>query len=173
MLKTSILSAATVAALTLFAANAQAANAPQSYYQVGGAAADISGNTFGALNLGIGHNFTPNFAVELDGDVGVTTKKIYGVNAKIDYAVGAYAVGVFPLNRSTDFIVRAGDLQAQLKASYQGYSATASANGPAIGVGLRYFPGAGVNGVRGDITHYDFGDKGKGEIYQIAYIRKF
>ncbi len=173
MLKNIIIGLASATALTVFAVNAQAASPAQSYFQVGGSATDFSGNTYGAVNLGIGHNFTQNFAVELDGDIGVTNKKIYGVSTKIDYAVGAYAVGIFPLNASTDFIVRGGDLQAQVKGSYQGYSATASANGPAVGLGLRYFPNAGLNGVRGDVTHYDFGNKGKGEIYQVAYVRKF
>jgi len=173
MLKSFVIGAAAVVATVAAASGAQAADAQKSYYEVGGAATDISGNTYGALNLDIGHNFTQNFAVELDGDIGVTTKKISGVNTKIDYAAGIYAVGIFPLNATTDFIVRGGDLQAQLKGTYGGYSATASANGLAVGLGLRYFPNAGVNGVRGNITHYDFGSKGKGEIYQIAYIRKF
>jgi hypothetical protein len=172
MLKTSLIAAAASAAV-LAAAGVHAADAPQSYFQVGGAAADLHGDTYGALNLGVGHNFTPNFAVELDGDIGVTNKTISSVKTKVDYAVGAYAVGIFPLTRETDFIVRGGDLGAQVKGTYQGVSATTSANGPAFGVGLRYFPNAGINGVRGDVTHFDFGHKGKGEIYQVAYVRKF
>ncbi len=173
MLKSFVIGSSIAVAMLAATSGAQAADAQKSYFEVGGAAADISGKTYGALNLDIGHNFTPNFAVELDGDVGVTTKKISGVNTKVDYAAGVYAVGIFPMSTTTDFIIRGGDVQAQLKGTYAGYSATASANGPAFGVGMRFFPNAGVNGVRGDITHYDFGRKGKGEIYQLAYIRKF
>jgi hypothetical protein len=173
MLKSFVIGASVAVAMIAATSGAQAADAQKSYYQVGAAATDLGGNTYGALNLGIGHSFTQHFAVELDGDVGVTNKTISGVKTKIDYAAGIYAVGIFPLSTTTDFIVRGGDLQAQLKGSYAGYSATASANGPAIGVGFRFFPNAGVNGVRGDVTHYDFGNKGKGEVYQVAYIRKF
>jgi hypothetical protein len=173
MLKTSLAGAAAAMALLGMGAGAHAQDAHKSYYQVGAAATDLGGDTFGAFNVGIGHNFTQNFAVELDGNVGVTSKNFSGVKVKIDYAVGAYGVVRIPLNPSTDFLVRAGDLQAQLKGAYQGLSVTSSANGPAFGFGVRYFPNAGLNGVRGDITHYDFGSNGKGEIYQVDYVRKF
>lgn len=168
-------SAALIAAATV--ASAHAEDATKAYFQVGGAVTHLSGENYGAVNLGIGYNFTKMFAVEADGDIGVTHKtyNVDGVNvkAKVDYAIGGYGVAYLPLNTETDFIVRGGYLKAQVKASASGLSATRSADGPAIGIGLRYFPHAGVNGVRGDITHYDFGHDGKGEIYQVAYVRKF
>ncbi len=171
--------ALTVSAFAV-SANAQDAAptaAPKGYFQVGAANANFSGDNFAAVEFGVGFNLSKHFAVEADGDVGVSDKtyRVSGVDvkAKLDYAVGAFVVGTLPVSANVDLLGRVGYVKAQIKASAGGYSATGSNSGAAYGVGVRYFPNGGINGVRADVTHFDLGSDSSGELYQVSFIRKF
>jgi len=160
-----------------FAVSANAQDKAQTYVKVGVADADY-GDAFTALNLGVGVDLNKSFAIEADGDIGLTDRNysVSGVNvkAKLSYELGAFVVGKLPLSPNVDLTGRLGYMTAQVKASAGGYSASETVNGPAVGVGLRYFPKGGKNGVRFDATHVNFGDKdGTANIYQVAYVRRF
>jgi hypothetical protein len=177
MTKSLIISAIAMAAAT-FAVSANAETAkPDAYFQIGAADAHIGGENFGAVNVILGKTLTPHFAVEAEGNIGVTQKTYHvgGVTAKakIDYSLGAYVVGSLPVSANVDLIGRLGYAKGQIKVSASGSSATASDSGPAVGVGVRYFPKGGLSGVRADVTHFDFGDGFDGEIYQVSYVRRF
>jgi hypothetical protein len=147
------------------------------YGQIGGSVTKLNDEDFGAINVGIGYNFTPMFAVEAEGSFGVSDKdvEVAGTkfSAKVDYLVGAYGVVYFPVSGQIDLIGRAGYMSGQSNLPVAERETKQELSGPAIGVGMRYFPGGGKNGVRVDATHYEFEDDVKGEIYQIAYVRKF
>lgn len=156
---------------------AHAQSDSRAYGQIGVAGAKVNDETFEALNLGFGYNLTPHFALEADANVGMTDKEIdldgVKLKAKLDYTAGTYALYAFPVGEQFDIFARAGYMWSKTSLPVNTSSIKTSADGPAYGLGVRYFPGAGKNGVRLDATHYDFGDDLKGEIYQLSYVRKF
>ena len=174
MPKSLILSAIAVSALAFaVSANAEtakpAAKSTDAYIEVGGAAARVSGENFGTANFTIGKTINRSFAVELETQVGVTSKSYtyggYTVKLKVDHALAGYAVGTLPVSANVDLIGRVGYMTAQVKASSGGAAATDSETGPAYGIGLRYFPNGGNAGVRADITHFDLSNGLNGDLY--------
>jgi len=164
-------------AATACAAGAQAADKLQTYGKVGVTSADY-GDQFTALNLGYGVDLSPNLALEATGDIGLSDKtyNVSGVNvkAKLDYQIGAFVVGKLPISPNVNLTGRLGYMQAKLKASAGGFTASDTASGAAIGVGLTCFPHGGKNGFSIDATHANFGSKnGTANIYQVSYIRRF
>lgn len=163
--------------MAVVAPTAYAQSENRAYGQIGVGGAKVKDETFEAVNLGFGYNLTPHFALEADANVGMTDKEIdldgVKLKAKLDYTAGAYALYAFPVGEQFDIFARAGYLWSKTSLPVNRTSIKESADGPAYGVGVRYFPGAGKNGVRLDATHYDFGDDLKGEIYQLSYVRKF
>lgn len=182
MPKSLILITVAVSALAFaVSANAETAKPASSYFEVGASNAHIQGQNFGAVNFTIGKNLTKftagqsegAFAVEAEGDIGVTSKTYSGVHLKIDYAIAAYAVTFLPIGTNTDLIGRLGYMRGQVKGSAGGVSATDAESGPAFGLGLRYFPNGGNSGIRADMTHFSLSHNLKGDIYQVSYIRRF
>ncbi len=181
MPKSLLLSAIAVSALA-FAVSANAETAKPAatsgnYFEVGGAAARVSGENFGTVNFTLGKTLNRSVAVEVEGQVGVTSKDYnyggYNVKLKVDYALAGYVVGTLPVGPNTDLLGRVGYMHAQVKASVGGASGTDAESGPAYGVGLRYFPKGGNAGVRFDITHFDLSHDLNGDLYQVSYIRRF
>jgi len=182
MPKSLILSTIAISALAFAAsANAETAKPAAStsghYFEVGAAGVRVSGEDFGTVNVTFGKTLNSSFAVEVEGNVGVTSKSYnvsgYNVKLKVDYAVAAYAVGTLPVSPNTDLIGRVGLMRAQVKASSSGASATDAESGPALGVGIRYFPNGGNAGVRADITHFNLSNDLNGDVFQVSYIRRF
>lgn len=186
MPKSLILTTIAVSALAFaVSANAEtakpAASSASSYFEVGASDAHIQGQNFGAVNFTIGKNLTKfaagqsegTFAVEAEGDIGVTNKTYNGVHLKVDYAIAGYAVTFLPIGTNTDLIARLGYMRGQVKGSAGGVSATDAESGPAFGFGLRYFPNGGNSGIRADMTHFSLSHNLKGDIYQVSYIRRF
>ncbi len=169
------------AATFAVSANAQDAAAPAAgahtggYVQVGLSDTKLD-DDYGAINFGAGYDINKYVAVEADFEVGVTNKTytIGGVNVKtkLDYSAGAFVVGKLPLSPDFDLTARLGYAKAQVKASGAGHSATADEDGAAFGVGVRYFPNGGLNGVRADVTRVKL-DDGDADIYQVSYVRRF
>lgn len=169
------------AATFAVSANAQDAAAPAAgahtgaYVQVGLSDTKLD-DDYGAVNFGAGYDINKYVAVEADVEVGVTNKTItfngVDVKTKLDYSVGAFVVGKLPVSANVDLTGRVGYVKAQIKASAGGNSATGDENGAAVGVGIRYFPNGGLNGIRADLTRVKF-DDGDADIYQVSYVRRF
>ncbi|ADU13998.1 porin family protein [Asticcacaulis excentricus] len=163
--------------MAVAASAAHAQTDSRAYGRIGVGGAKVNDETFEAVTLGFGYNLTPHFAVETDANVGMTDKEVdldgVKLKAKLDYTAGAYALYTFPIGEQFDIFARAGYLWSKTSLPVNRTSIKESADGPAYGLGFRYFPGAGSNGVRLDATHYDFGNDLKGEIYQLSYVRKF
>ena len=176
-MRNTIIATSLVLAAAAFAVSANAETTVKGYASVGAAGVNLGGEKFGAIDLSAGADVNKYLAFEADADIGVTDKTYtsgnINVKVKVNYAIGAYVVGKYPVSPNFDLLGRVGYLKAQLKGSAQGASATVDASGPAYGIGFRYFPKGGANGVRADITHYDFNDDGDGEIYQVSYIHRF
>lgn len=176
MFKTTIISAIAVAAMA-FTASAHAEGG-KPYVGVGGAYVDFGDDmTFSAISLSGGIQINKTFAVEAEGAFGATKKTIsyggYDIDVKLDHNATAYLVGTWPISANTDFTARLGYTQMQVSGSTAGHSVSLDYSGAAYGVGVRYFPKGGKNGVRADFTRYNFGDDGNVNAYQVAYVRKF
>ncbi|MFT4090035.1 MAG: porin family protein [Asticcacaulis sp.] len=172
-----------VVVASAMAVSAQAQDAGSKYYVEAGLgnamveidALEVDGD-FGVLHLGAGYNFNRYFAVEGNLAYGITEKtyQLDGgkVKGKVDYTVGAFAVGSLPVSENVDLIGRVGLVKAQLKLSADGYSETDDDTAVALGFGVRYFPNGGLNGVRADYTYHDF-DNVDSSVIQVAYVRRF
>ncbi|MEM9966311.1 MAG: porin family protein [Asticcacaulis sp.] len=174
-----IVSVAVIASAMAMSAHAQ--DAGSKYYVEAGlglAQIELDGldEEFGVLNLGAGYTFNRYFAVEGNVAFGITEKTYnvagFDVDAKVDYTVGAYAVGSLPVSENVDLIGRMGVVKAQIKVEADNVSLTEDDTGAALGVGVRYFPNGGVHGVRADYTYYDF-DNVDSSVIQVSYVRRF
>jgi len=159
--------------LTGAAVSANAAEATSKAYVQGGASVvRVEDENFGVLNATAGYNFNRYVAVEGEAAFGVQDKKIDGVKAKIDYTVGAYVVGSLPVSQNVDLIGRIGAVQGKIKAKVGNVSESFDDTAAAYGIGVRYFPNGGQNGVRADLTKYDFDDL-EVNAFQVSYVRRF
>jgi hypothetical protein len=131
---------------------------------------------YSALKLAGGVQFNTYFAVEAEGDVGVGKKSVtlggFKVDTKLESSLAAYLVGSYPVSSHVDVLARIGAVTAKISADAGFGKTSASRSGLAYGVGVRYFPNGGLNGVRADITHYDL-KNGNGDVAEIAYVRRF
>lgn len=165
---------ALVAVLGAAAASANAAEATSKVYVQGGASVvRVEDENFAVLNATAGYNFNRYVAVEGEAAFGVKDKKIDGIKAKVDYTLGAYVVGSLPVSQNVDLIGRVGAVKGQIKAKVSNnVSASFDDSALAYGVGVRYFPNGGLNGVRADLTKYDFDDV-EVKALQVSYVRRF
>lgn len=165
---------AIVAALGAQAASAQAAEAASKVYVQGGASVvRVEDENFGVLNATAGYAFNRHVAVEGETAFGVQDKKIDGIKAKVDYTLGAYVVGSLPVSENVDLIGRVGAVKGQIKVKLNNnISASLDDSSVAYGVGVRYFPNGGLNGLRADLTKYDFDDADVKAV-QVSYVRRF
>lgn len=170
-----IVSVAVIASAMAMSAHAQDAGSKY-YVEAGASSIEFLDEDFGTLNIGGGYNLNRYFAVEGNLAFGVTEKTydIGGtdIKAKVDYTLGAYAVGSLPVSENVDLLGRVGFMKGQFKVSGFGASEKVDDTGPAFGVGVRYFPNGGVHGVRADYTRYEFDDV-DGQFIQVSYVRRF
>ncbi len=166
-----IIIATSMALAAAFAASAVSAQDAGYTLEAGYASFDISDENFGALSLTSSYRFNPNFGIEGNVAFGVTEKEYGNVDVKLDYAAGLYGVGYVPVGANTDLLFRAGYSKLQVKGSLGNTSATVDDDGFSYGVGVRYFPQGGVNGVRADVTRYEIEDASTA--LSVSYVRKF
>ncbi len=174
-----VLTTALSLAMAALAVSAHAAApASQGYFQAGVASAKLDSETFSAVHLNAGVDVNKYLALEAGGDVGLSGKtyNYNGANVKIrfDYDFGAYVVGKLPVSSNVDLLGRVGYIRVQGSGAYQSNKVAVGDSGVAYGVGLRYFPNGGNNGVSADLTHYDLGkNSSDGDLINISYVRRF
>lgn len=154
---------------------AHAETASKFYGHIGYARTTLgSDSTFNAVSVGGGTAFNKFFGAEVEGAFGISETDLNGIDmdAKLDYSAGAYLTGTYPIATNVDLTGRIGYSKTQISVEYMGYKASDSDSGAAVGIGFRYFPKGGLNGVRGDLTYFELGD-GNSNIAQIAYVRRF
>jgi hypothetical protein len=114
-----------------------------------------------------------NFGAEMELGFGFGSDSIPGGEIKQQVEAGLYVDGYLPVGHG-DLIARVGWTRTVTRATATGGGSTDFANkGAALGVGYRFFPNGGENGVRVDYTHYFYdGDIGVNAV-SIGYVRKF
>ena len=149
-------------AMTAFAVSAQAQDS-NTYINVG-----VQSYEFDVYNLAgrVGYNFSENFGVEGEASIGVSSKD----GAKIKNSFGGYLVGRVPVSDQLDLFARAGYVSLNFSCDdCEGLSA--NDDGFAVGGGIQYNLDD-QNGVRLGYT-YNEGDVASGDVFDIAYVRKF
>ena len=181
-MKLTIIAAALAVAAPLAVAGVAQADAPAGTLEVGYTRADFKvtgANDFGVntVELRGGLQFNKNFGAEMEGGFGVGSTNItaYGNTGTVkqDWQVAFYGVGYVPVSKDVDLFARLGYGRTQLNISGPGGSGAGQANGAAAGVGMRFFPGSGKNGIRVDYTHYFYNAGTTGDAFGVTYVRKF
>lgn len=95
----------------------------------------------------------------------------------IEYQVASYAVAYAPLSPNIDLLARAGYGATRFKSSLKGtiggpFSGKFTENSWNFGVGGQYLFD-GKNGVRLDYLRQDYDDSPNGNVWSIAYTRRF
>jgi hypothetical protein len=170
--------AAGALAITAFAASAHAADAAPGWTGELGAAVAHSSDSAFKVNLSSvllrgGYTLNKNFAIEGEASFGVGDDSDSGVKFHQEYEVGVFVDGFVPVSENVDLLGRVGYAQTKIKATGFGLTDTNTASGAALGVGLRYFPNAGANGVRVDYTHYFFNKDSAVDGGSITWVHKF
>lgn len=129
----------------------------------------------GRINTGtvqgrVGHNFTPNFAVEGEAGLGGVSDTVGGVKVRTRGTLGAFAVATAPVADRFSLIGRAGYVQTWAEAKALGVKSEADDGSFAVGVGGQYMLDE-ANGIRADYTRYTKDDGRDG--VAVSYVRKF
>ncbi len=162
------------------AAHAQSADGDtHGYATVGYQHSDLSlyGKGLTSLNVSAALNVWKFISVEgdlaIDGGSKSTTYEGHKAKAELENNFAGYAVATYTVSPNFDVLGRVGFLEAKTKAHGGSFSDEQQASGPAIGVGVHYFPHGGKNGIALDLTYADFDRDGHDSIGQIAYVRRF
>jgi hypothetical protein len=174
MLKIATISA--VALVAAFAGAAQAQDAGKYYVEGGYANVDFGGENFGAANFGAGIKFNKYFGAEANAAFGISeqsyTEQGVTVDVKVDNIVAAYLVASYPVSENVEILGRLGFLRGELSGKSGNTEVSIDDDAVAAGVGVRYFPNGGVNGVRADFIRADF-DGNDVDQLSISYVRRF
>jgi len=164
-----ISAAVAAAALAVSAAGAQA----QTWYGSVGASRTDSGElSFGMVEGRLGARINDNFGVEAEAGFGITEDDYLGVDVKIKRSLGLAAVVYMPISENTDLFARLGFANAEFEASTGGVTANEADDAVLLGLGGQYF-WAGNNGVRYEVTHYEYDMGGGSDAIALSYVRKF
>ncbi|MBR9833599.1 MAG: porin family protein [Alphaproteobacteria bacterium] len=126
-------------------------------YTHSSADSDLGDIDLGAISARGGYDITENFAVELEGALGVADEDILGANVELNYLIGAFGKAQVPVSDRVDLFARAGVVNGEIEASGGGFSASDSETGFGIGVGGT-MDLANNFYLRGDYTRYDIED---------------
>jgi outer membrane immunogenic protein len=158
------------------AGTAQAQIANTQFYGTLGYAQDQD-EDLGVLQGRLGARFGRFVGVE--GEVGAGVKSYnsdFGYKRSIEYQVASYAVAYAPLSPNIDLLARVGYGATRFKSSFSSIvpplSGKFTENSWNLGVGGQYLFD-GKNGVRLDYVHQDFESSPNGNVWSIAYTRRF
>jgi Outer membrane protein beta-barrel domain len=150
---------------------AQNASSPGDLYVSGGYDyLDIEGVNFGTVQGRLGHSFTPNFAIEGVGGLGINDEERLGAKARIRGTLGGFLVASAPLGERFSVLGRLGYLQTWAELKAFGFTKQEDVGSVAIGVGAQFHLDD-TNGLRGDYTHYPSNSGVNG--FSLSYVRKF
>ena len=132
----------------------------------------------GALSGHVGYNINDWFAVEGEGLVGVEDETVsvggFNASAGLNYLVGAYAKGQYPVRDNINLHARVGLVYAEVEAELSGPGVSGSDSdgetGVAFGAGAEYALTPAI-GIRGDYTRYDFDGEAANALTAAAVFR--
>lgn len=137
--------------------------------------ADID-TSYAVLTARVGTKFNKNFGAEFEAGIGINEDTVdfggYDIDTKLEYSVGAFLTAEVPVGEQVALTGRVGYAKTQIKVSAGGYSDTASGDGAAFGVGLKYTSKTGNYVVRGDVSRYQIED-GDVDAVSLTIGRKF
>lgn len=93
---------------------------------------------FTGVNLVAGHAFNDFLSFEMRALVSSSTEGYYGANVEIDSLWGGYVKLSMPVQADTSLYVIVGHTEAEVSASYGGYSASAKDDSTSMGFGASY-----------------------------------
>ena len=117
--------------------------------------------------------------VSVEGDLAVgagnNNTNFFGAPAKVrlENDIALYGVGTFPMSKDVDLFARVGFLEGKVKASSPTLANEQQESGPAIGVGIHYFPNGGKNGVALEYNYADLNHNGNAGIAQLSFVHRF
>ncbi|MBI1338857.1 outer membrane beta-barrel protein [bacterium] len=169
---------AVAACLVFGAAGLMGASAQTSGVYAGGGYSHFDGDNavVGGLTGRLGVDFGRYWGLEGevsfginddDVSIGTTTGTV-----ELDNAFGVFGVGKLPVSDRFDLFGRVGWAQAEVKGSVAGLTASADDNGLAYGVGGNFWL-TPVDGLRGEVTRFDFDDNSELDVWSASYIRRF
>ena len=130
----------------------------------------------GAIQGRVGFAFNANFAVEVEGAIGVLPQEIdFGfttVDLNLDSEVGVFGVLRAPVSPSIDVYARAGYAQTTISASAGGFTEAGDSSGLAYGVGLEW-RSTPTLGSRLELSNYTFDGGGDAFAFQTTIVGYF
>ncbi|EGF93009.1 ompA family protein [Asticcacaulis biprosthecium C19] len=137
--------------------------------------ADID-TSYAVLTARVGTKFNAYFGAEFEAGIGLNEDTVdfggFDIDTKLEYAIGAFLTGEMPIDDQLALTGRVGYAKTQIKASAGGYSESASGDGAAFGVGVKYTSTSGNYVVRGDVSRYQI-DDGDVDAVSVTIGRKF
>ncbi|MEQ8405860.1 MAG: porin family protein [Oceanicaulis sp.] len=157
-------------AAALLAASAASAQTADTGFSLGAGYTylDTDGLDFDALTVRGGYDFNAYFGVEGEALIGLGDEDFGGLDASLNYGVGAFAKARYPLSETVTAFARAGYVVAELE--LEGFGSD-DADGFAFGAGGEYAFGA--NAIRGEYTRYEFEDDAEADGFSVSYVRRF
>ena len=163
-------------ALSGFAASAQAQDSGV-YFNLGAETLEFDS---ASLTGRLGYQFSENFSIEGQGNLGISDDEVDGVDVGVDNSLAAFVRGSVPLNEQFSLFARGGYHFTQFGVEGDGIDESLDIDGFAFGGGAEYMFDE-MNGLRADVTFLDSSDNtingqdfsGTSETYAITYVRKF
>ncbi|WP_017930934.1 outer membrane beta-barrel protein [Robiginitomaculum antarcticum] len=127
----------------------------------------------------LGYDFNDYFGVEGELATGLTEEDAGGIETSLNYNAAAFATVSTLRTNGWELFGRLGYGKAEVEGSAGGASAKVDVDGPAYGVGAKYFFNAN-QGLRVDLTQYDYEGEAFGADFdaeatsaQVGYLYKF
>lgn len=150
------------------AVSAQEAASPVNF-GVGYTYVDADGVEFDTLTLRGGYDFNTYFGFEGEALFGLGDENVGGLDASLNYGLGAFAKAQYPLAENLSVFGRLGYVWAEVEVDGLGSD---DADGLGYGAGVEY-AFAGPNAIRADYTRYDYEDGAEADGWSLSYVRRF
>lgn len=114
------------------------------------------------------------FGIEAEGNLGLGSSDIGGVDFAMNHTVAGFVVAYLPLSDDMDIYARAGYGSTEFELDFGGGATfTESYDGLALGIGGQYFFD-GSNGMRMDVTRHEYDELDGGfDAVSFSYVRRF
>jgi outer membrane immunogenic protein len=177
-MKTLLLTAVSAITATGAAHAQQPAQSGQFHLGAGYQFIDAEAMSIDALTVRGGYDINPFFGVEADllvglGDETLETVGGESITGGLDYGLGLYLKGQYPVAPEFSVFARVGYVYADAELSAAGMTLSEDVDGWAFGLGAEW-AFAGPNAVRFDYTRYEFThSNGDADAFGVSYVRRF
>lgn len=161
------------AAAALFSTSALAQDGGMGLYGSAGVAnVEVEGANLATVTGRIGARFIPQFGIEAEGSMGVSSDEIGADELSLKHDLAAFVVGALPITENVSLFARAGYGNTKVELDDGTTTAETDFNSSRYGIGGEFlFDDA--NGVRIDFTRIDADDGIDANMFSVSYIRRF